>query len=234
MTSAETLSAWNAYIDCQGECHASLADKKAEQPFVTISRQTGAGGITIGQKLVLYLRERDKKATCPWTVIDRNLVKRVIEAHHLSKNIAEYMPEGKVSEIRDVIEEMFGLHPAEFALVHRTIETIAHLSQMGNVVIVGRGANVVTRRFPNGFHVRLIGSMERRVPHVQEYYGLNVKEAVQKIKAEDKGRRDYLKQNFGKDIDDPLLYDLVINTDRISHEEAATIIGNRVVRIREK
>ncbi|HVV72057.1 MAG TPA: hypothetical protein VHI52_11275, partial [Verrucomicrobiae bacterium] len=45
----------------------------------------------------------------------------------------------------------------------------------------------------------------------------------------DLGRGRYLKKYFKESIDDPLLYHLVINTDLVSHEEAAEMIAEAVV-----
>ncbi len=75
------------------------------------------------------------------------------------------------------------------------------------------------------FHVRLVGSLERRVKRLQELYGLSSKAALELAYREDLGRRRYLKKYFNKDIDDPLLYHLVINTDLISYREAARMIA---------
>ena len=50
------------------------------------------------------------------------------------------------------------------------------------------------------------------------------------IKKKDKARRRYLKDNFDKDIDDPLLYHVTINTDLVQHDEAARLIGDEVIR----
>jgi len=49
-------------------------------------------------------------------------------------------------------------------------------------------------------------------------------------KKKDEGRRRYLKDNFDKDIDDPLLYHVIINTDLVQHDEAARLIGDEVIR----
>lgn len=224
-------------MDCLGRCARDAAQKGLEQPvqpFVTISRQTGSGGITIGEKLAAYLREHDQGAACPWTVFDRNLVERVLEEHGLPEKFVQSMPEKRVSEIQDMIEEMCGLHPAEWSLAHKTKETILHLAHSGNVVIVGRGGNLLTHRFPQGFHVRLVGSLRKRVAHAQEYYGMSENEAIKFVTEEDKGRREYLKYHFDKDIDDPTLYHLVINTDLTSYEDVVRIIGHEVLRIRAK
>lgn len=121
--------------------------------------------------------------------------------------------------------EKFSQHPPVETLVRQTSETILRLAEMGNVIIVGRGANIITARLPLVLHLRLIGSVEKRVAHVLRFDKLDRKEALQRIKREDGGRRRYLRKHFGKDIDDPLLYHLVINTNLLGLHEAALMVG---------
>lgn len=202
----------------------------AVKPFVTVSRQAGAGGITIGDTLAEMLTAQDKKASCPWTVFDRDLIGTVLEKHDLPKQTASYMKEDKVSEIADTMDELFGIHPAAWTLVHKTSETILHLAKMGYAIIVGRGGSIITRNLKGGFHVRLVGSLPKRIRHIEEYYKLDSKKAKEFIEREDKGRERYLKQNFGKDINDPLLYDVVLNTDQIPYPDAAAFIAQAVLK----
>ena len=235
MISNSSLDAWKAYINCEFHSRSEAerkSEREAAQPFVTISRQAGAGGITVGEKLITFLREHDKHAFCPWTLFDPNLIATVLGEHNLPQEFAKFMPEDKVSETQDMMEELFGLHPSAWTLAHKTSHTILLLAQMGNVVLVGRGANVVTKKFLlKGFHVRLIGSPKRRVQHIQDYYSLTHNEAIEFIGKEDGGRKRYLKQNFDQDINDSLLYDLTINTDFISYDDTAELIGGEVLRI---
>lgn len=199
------------------------------KPAITISRMAGAGGRTVAGKLAEYLQ-----ATVPshaaWTVFDRQLVGKVLEDHHLSKRVAEYMPENHRPLLTDMFEELFGLHPSDWTLVHQTAETILHLAEMGNVILVGRGANVITSKLANTYHVRLVGSLEKRTEHVQQVYGYDRQTAIEYIKREDKGRKRYLKEHFDEDVDNPVLYHLVINTDRTPHDDAARLIGDEVIR----
>ena len=237
MIELKSGNVWNSYIACQARCFEKARQTETEKlaPFITISRETGAGGITVAEKLSEYLKKNDQTALCPWTLFDRNLISTVLSEHSLPQEFSKFMPEDKASEIRDMMEELFGLHPSEWALVHKTSETILHLAQMGNVIIVGRGANVITRKFlSSGFHVRLIGSLPMRTRHIQDYYHLKYDDAVEFIKKEDGGRKRYLKQNFDKDINDPLLYNIVINTDFISYDDAARMIGDEVLRLSER
>jgi len=75
-----------------------------------------------------------------------------------------------------------------------------------------------------------VGSLEKRIGRAQEDYSLDRQAAIEFIKNEDKGRKGYLKDNFDKDIDDPLLYHLIINTDLIRCDDAACLIGDAVIK----
>jgi cytidylate kinase len=192
---------------------------------VTISRQSGSGGHAVAEALAGYLQSRTPDK-CPWTVFDRNLVEKVLEDHQLPKQIARFMPEDRHSEIQDVLDDMLGLHPSCWSLVDKTAETILSLAELGNVIVLGRGGNIITSRLEYVFHVRLIGSLERRVGYIQRSRRVEKNAAAEFVHNEDEGRRRYLKKYFHKDIEDPLHYDLVINTDRISHNEVARTIAN--------
>ncbi len=197
--------------------------------FVTISRQAGAGGITIGEKLTDYLN-KELPGKCFWTLFDKNLVNQVIKEHNLSEKILPFLKESSISEIEDILDDLFGLHPPQFNLVQCTTETILHLAKMGRVILIGRGAPVITRKIEGGVHIRLIGSFQKRKSHIKEHFKLTDKEAERFIENEDRGRAQYLKKYFNEDIDNPLLYDLIINIDTISYDYAALLIGNMVVR----
>jgi cytidylate kinase len=112
--------------------------------------------------------------------------------------------------------------------------SIQKLAEMGNCVIVGRGANLITHKLGNGFHVRIIGTKPKRILHLQEYYGMEKKQAEEYIQSEDKARREFVKKIYGADPDDSHLYDIIINTDNISYNDAAEIIGSRVIALKKK
>ena len=224
------MSISNVYNYIASQCRAELRRAKELQGFVTISRQTGAGGIVIGQKLALYL-DKHLPGTCPWTVFDKNLVDEIIKDHHLlSKKIVPFLQEKAVSDIEETLEEMFGAHPLGAILVGDTNDTILRLARMGRVILVGRGSSNITSKILGGVHIRLVGSFKSRRDYTKEYLKCSDKEAEEVICKEDTGRKEYLKQNFNQDINDPLLYDLVINTDSISLTEAVSLIGGLVLR----
>jgi hypothetical protein len=198
-------------------------------PVVTLSRQSGAGGHAVGEKLLAFLQSHPLPESPPWTILDRNLVEKVLEHHHLPKHLAKFMPEDRISEISDTLDELFGLHPPSWLLVRKSADAILHLAELGNVIMIGRAANLVTAKLPYAFHVRLVGSLERRARHMEELEGLTPKAALEFVRREDRARERYVRKYFNKDTNDPSLYHLTINTDLISYEDAARLIGQALL-----
>ena len=202
---------------------------RPQRRAITISRQSGSGGHSVAQCLIELLQARSGKDECPWAVFDRNLVERVLEDHNLPKRLGRFMPEDRILEISDTMDELFGLHPSSWTLVHKTADTILRLAELGHVILIGRGANVITRKLDYMLHVRLVGSLERRVRYMQEVNHSSYESALELVRHEDLGRARYLKKYFHQDIDDPMLYHLIINTDLVSFAEAAQMIAQAVV-----
>jgi cytidylate kinase len=198
-------------------------------PVITISRETGSGGHAVAEHLAQYLQEHWPPDSCRWTVFDKNLVEKVLEEHHLPRRLAQFMPEDRTSDLADTMDELFGLHPPAWTLVRQTAETVLHLAMLGHVIIIGRGANIITARLPQAFHVRLVGSLEKRVKYVEQASHLSPQAARDMVEREDLGRRRYLKKYFNKETSDPLLYHLIINTDWVSFADAAQLIGEAVL-----
>lgn len=211
------------------ERHFGKKGKAGEsKPAITISRAEGAGGLTVSSELARYLQEKTTSHD-EWTIFDQRLVTKVLEVFNL-KGVGEFMKEDHKGTVTDAFEEFIGLHPSAWTLVERTNATITRLAQIGNCILVGRGGNLVTKDMPNVFHVRLVASFEKRVEQAMKVFGDDAKTATRYIKKRDQGRKRYVKDNFDADIDDPLIYHIVINTDLVTHGEAAQLIGNEVIR----
>lgn len=215
------------YIDCRLTEGGKRRDRvRKVAPAVTISRETGSRAVTIGKVLARILDEVVPSKDCHWTVFDENLVEQVLEDHHLPRRLKAYMAEDKVGEFSATIEEILGLHPSSWTLFHHTVETVLKLASLGQVILVGRGTNLMTASMPGVLHVRLIGSVAVRTAHVERFYGLGIEEARKRLKNKDAASRRYVRQHFGLKNADPILYDLVINTDRLRDDAVAMIIAD--------
>jgi len=98
----------------------------------------------------------------------------------------------------------------------------------GNVVMVGRGAQIVLHDLPGVFCVGVMGSRDVRVRRIMEKLTISRDEAEHYMDKYDADRINLIKLIFDKDPADPLLYNLLINTDHYSVDNAADVIVHAV------
>jgi cytidylate kinase len=173
----------------------------------------------------LNAMSRPGASDAAWTVFDKNLAKEVLVEHKLPLDLEKFMVEDTRLPVESIVEELLGLHPNTWWLAQQTTKTILHLASMGRVVMVGRGAEVITQLLPYVFHVRLVAPLSKRIKQAAEFYGLSPNEAAMKVSEEDHARRRYLRRYFDADVDNPLLYHLVINTAKTGLAGVAEIIA---------
>jgi len=185
--------------------HGRLGD------YISISREAGAGGSAIGEALGQRLG---------WEVLDKNLLDCVAERFHLSRPMLELVDETVSNWAYDILgpwlDHQIVTH--EKYMVHLARVVVA-AARRGKVVLVGRGGQFLLPR-DQGLAVRIIASEKYRVRRIMEKYALGEAQAKQFVTTLDRGRREFVGRFFRRDVDDPHLYDLVINVDFLGPEAA--------------
>ena len=195
-------------------------------PAITISHQTGSGTHEIAERLAQILQKSDGKGVRPWAVFDQQLIEQALEENRWPKELAETITEEKRLFIDELMDDLFGLRPPSWVLVPQVVETMLRLAMAGHAILVGHGATLVTSKLSNVFHVRLTGSLSRRIEREQMLRKLTPADAAKFVRKEDRGRKKYVKAHFHARLDNELLYDLVINTDRVSIGDAVAVIAD--------
>ncbi|MBU0474819.1 MAG: cytidylate kinase-like family protein [Bacteroidetes bacterium] len=219
------------------EQHTQLSDldklkmrKRNPGPTITISRETGIGAERICEELIKYFEFTSKEDTYDWAYFDKDLIAKVIEQHDLPNRLSKFMTNEQNSTMNLMLNELLGLQPSRLKLIHKTAETIYQLAELGNAIIVGRASNLITAKLKNTFHVRLVAPLNDRIKNAQLLYHKDKKEITEFIKMEDRLRSDFVHKYYHKDIANPLLYHLVINTSLLSFEDIAETIACNVVK----
>jgi cytidylate kinase len=194
---------------------------------ITISRQFGAGGITVGETVaqkcgykfydneIIQMLAKEAKVSTHWV---EDLEKEAGGA--LQKFISQVVSKSMVERILDdkrgyIDEEIY------VDLLNLIIKKIA---DNGNAVINGRGGQYILAGQPNVYHILIVADKSERIKFIEEKYGLRPKQAAQTVNFNDK-RRVNLYRKFGReDYDHPIHYHLVINTSKISREKAADLV----------
>ena len=111
------------------------------------------------------------------------------------------------------------------------------MSQEGNVVIVGRAGQVILQDHPGTIHVRIIAprsvriervSAEKNIPGLTDGGDGGVGTAAALLDQSDHARSEYLRHYYHVDVNDPELYDLVINTEHIDIPASAALLVSLV------
>ncbi len=101
---------------------------------------------------------------------------------------------------------------------------IRGLAREGNVLIVGRGGQMLLRKHRLALHVQIVAPFADRVKVVMDRLGLDKRAAQSRVRASDRARFDYVRRYHDADWLDPTLYHLVLNTNRMSVAKAVDLI----------
>ena len=109
-------------------------------------------------------------------------------------------------------------------LLNVTSMVIREIASSGDVVIAGRGANIILRDNPGCLHVGLVSSFADRLKRIMERENLNGIEAERHVLENDRARIAYYKRFFKVDPEDPQYYHQLLNTDLLNIDQAAGVI----------
>ncbi len=101
---------------------------------------------------------------------------------------------------------------------------IRGLASGGSIVIRGRGSQFILRDHPGVFHILVVAPLELRLKRVMEDQNLEEHNARKELDRFDRSRREFTKRYFDAELEDPVNYDLVINTLHISFAGAASSV----------
>lgn len=184
-------------------------------PVITISREPGSGGSEIARRVAKALN---------MDLIGGQIIQHVADSAKMSRRVIESLDEKEVTFRETLLSSLFGEFrpwPGEY-LQHLT-RVIGTIGVFGNVVIVGRGANHILPP-EKAFKVRIIAPLDYRIKHFIEDRGLSRSEAEQYVIKKEADRRAFVRKYFNADVDDPKLYDLIVNTGSMTLDAATNTI----------
>lgn len=202
-------------------------------PFVTISRQSGAGGHALAETMVeVFGRQDGDELFGEWQVFDQRLCEVVAEDQRLAGALDSLLSEEYRSRSEEFFHQLLQPTTDQSYLMDRVFHTVRMLAGIGKVIIVGRAGSEVTRDMHHGLSLRLIAPEKLRIERLMELHGLDERPARDQARKRDASRARLLKRYFKVDIDDPLGYDATFNTAAVPLESiaeaVAAMVRNRV------
>jgi cytidylate kinase len=194
---------------------------------ITISRQFGAGGKTIGKMVADELG---------YNFADNDIIQMVAEAANVSPQFVESVEQEAGSKLSKVLTSMVSKSLVERVLksergyideqlyIDYLVVIIAQIAEEGNVVILGRGSQYILHDHPDAYHVLLINELENRIKFMVDNYDLPYNKAARVVNFEDKRRMNLYRKIGKSDYDKPSHYHMVLNMGRLNVEKAAKMI----------
>lgn len=205
-----------------------------EKFVITVSRELGSGGHTVGQILAQKLGVR---------FCDKELIHGLVRQFNLTPTAIEKLKGQKKNWFADfvhffspgqgaaVFSPEDGIYGKEYnpnvttdAIFLEESEILKGLADEGSCVIAGRSGFFVLKDHPNKVDIFLTASPEHRIARVMAKQCLDRNIAEDVINEVDKGRENYIQRYAGTSRYDARNYDLCINMDELSEEEAADLI----------
>ena len=175
---------------------------------ITLSRQMGSRGDELALRVAEHLG---------WRRVCRDLINQAARSAGV--------PQVALAEIDEL--GFLGLRPSarEWKAYRSQVERIIReLADAGDVVIVGRGSQVVLRGRPDVLHVRVIAPFEVRISRLQAERNVSADSARACLEASDRARTRFLRRSHDVRLADPALYHLIINTGLLDVSQAADLI----------
>ena len=209
---------------------------KLKDPFViTISREVGSGGRTVGEKLAEKLNVN---------YVSKELLKALEEKFNLTRGGIEHLKSTKKNWFTDMFEQVAPAPKATIKVGGYTysrefqesvtvqdiydaeVEILNAIADEGSCVIAGRSAFFVLKDRPNKVDIFITASKEHRIERIMTKQNMTREEAINLIDAIDKGRDNYVKRYTGLSRYDMRNYDLVLDMDAMTEDEAVEKILN--------
>jgi CMP/dCMP kinase len=198
-----------------------------EMSAITISRQYGSGGGEVAAHLAQRLG---------WQLIDHEIVAQVARSLGITEEEADVHDEHVESFIARALNALQAAAPVvpapitppeqEEAVYNEALRNVVETAaNAGRVVIVGRTGQALLAGRRDVLHVRVVAPLKQRIIYVARREGLDEAGAQSRIHIKDRDRARYLQARFGRSVDDPLLYDLVINTAVLDLDSAVDLIS---------
>jgi cytidylate kinase len=207
------ISQWNSYKQL---LRKSPEPKKVKlKPIFTISRQLGSGARVLADALAQRF---------DLMVHGVSLIDVIAQDSNVQREVIDAMDEQCRSEIEGWVDGMIRQQWVMKDDYHVSlVRAVRMIASAGGVVMLGRGANIILADTAT-LRIRVVAPEPERVKNLMRYKNMTEAEALDSIHDFDERRSNFIKELFNVDPDDPLLYDLVINTSGIKPEKLLDVV----------
>lgn len=206
---------------------------KKEQFVITINRELGSGGRTVGEKLA-------KRLEVPF--YDKAVIKALTKELNLTTEEIERLKGKKVkwwTDFQRMVTPFYDTARLQYYQINEIGESevltsaelfrteskiLSDIGEKESCIIAGRSGFFIFRDHPNHLSILIQAPVECRIQRVMEKQSLSREQALKDINKVDKWRENYIKKYTNTSRYDTRNYDLVINMAGLSEDDAVSII----------
>jgi len=207
--------------------------KKDEKFVITINRELGSGGRTVGEKLA-------RKLGVPF--YDKALIKALMEEYHLTVEEIEHLKGQKDSWWKDFQRHVLPFYDTariQYYYTNSNLEPelltsgeifktetriVEEIAKEESCIIAGRSGFYIFRKHPNHLSILIQAPMENRIKRICGKQNISEKEALETINKVDKMRENYINTYTDTSRYDARNYDLVFNMADHTEDEIVDLI----------
>ena len=194
--------------------------EEARIPVITVSKEPGAGGNLLAQKIAERL---------DLDLFNRDIIKEIAESAKISATVIETLEKERLSGIEDFISSLVNKHYLYPGLyLEHLMKVVCTIAEHGRAVIVGRGANFILPP-EKRLSVRIVAPLEVRIQNIADRFGASADEAKRRVIRRESRRKAFIRQSFNADISNPIHYDLTINFGNLSMVSAVEAVISAVM-----
>ncbi len=186
--------------------------------IITISREFGAGGGTIGKKVAeelgFYYCDKDM------------IVRAALESGVLTPQEIRFYDE-RVPREFGLGQSLFDFYnkPLDERLFKAQSEAIKNVAEKGNCVIVGRNANVILQEYDKALHVFVTATEYFRLKRMKDDFpDMEEDKLLEKMRSIDKSRKKYCKHYTNTEFGNAKYYDLALKSSTLGIDNCVAII----------
>lgn len=187
---------------------------EAPSPCVAISRLPWAGGETVGRKVAEWL---------DYGFFGREIVDRIADEQQIQRQLVADLDERVRHMLDRYVRDALGRSFTESDYHEHLVRTIATLGRRGMAVIVGRGAPFVLTP-DRALRVLVVAPADHRAARLAEAERLPKDAAAARLAEQDELRHAFHEHHFHARQDDPVRYDLCVNTASLGFEGSARLV----------
>jgi cytidylate kinase len=182
--------------------------------IVTVSHEMGSGGTEIGTALAERLGYR---------YVDQDMITQAAHQYGVGEEKLTQLDETKPS-----LFERFDVETRQYITVLQS--ALLDVAELDNVVLMGRGGQVLLRGITHVLRIRVMAPFDMRVKRVMKKMAgrmgesVDVRTAAEMVRRNDHEKFGRMRYLYDVDWADPALYDAVINTDKLSIEAGVDLI----------